>query len=61
MLFNGVFCTKASCLAVIVQVLNRCFWYCDVNSECHDFTISIEVNGEKMQMLKNVYLTRLQI
>ena len=31
----------------MAQVLNRCFRPCDIISGCHDFSINIEVNGEK--------------
>ena len=31
----------------MVQVLNHCFLPSDVITGCHDFSINVEVNGEK--------------
>ena len=48
-------------LVYMVQVLNRCFWPCDVISGCHDFSINIEINEENRQPFKNAYFTRLHV
>ena len=42
----------------MVQVLNRCFRPCDVISECHDFSINIEVNGEKQTAFQKTLISQ---
>ena len=40
----------------MVQVWNRCFRSCDVISRSHDFSINIEVNGEKQTAFQKTFI-----
>ena len=40
----------------MVQVRNRCFMACDVTSRGPDFSINIEVNGEKQTAVQKTLI-----
>ena len=42
----------------MVQVRNRCFRTCDVTSWRHDFSINIEVNGEKQTAFQKTLISQ---